>query len=109
MPVIVTGPAPADIVVTTPITQTITVPLVSPAAVTVGVVQGLPGESSPAFETQFPTALATWTLAVPSTFGRTPNVAVFVGGQAVIAEVHASDSLVSVIFPEPMTGSVVLN
>ena len=121
MPVIVTGPDPAEIVVTVVQPVAVLVPLPAPTTITVGTVQGLPGPAGPtgpagpageaiAFETVFATPLATWVVAVPVGFGgRTPNVGVYIGGQSVIAEVHASPTQVSVILPEPLTGSVVLN
>ena len=119
MPVIVTGPEPATIWVTTPVTTVVQVPVAAPATISVGAVLGLPGPVGPAgpagpagdsLATEVPVtiAAATWVIPVPVGFGRTPGVAVYVGGELVIAETHASDTMVSVILPAPMTGSVVL-
>lgn len=54
-------------------------------------------------------AAATWTIAVPAAFGRTPNVAIFSpGGEEVEADVTASSTIVTVQFPAPYAGSVLL-
>lgn len=50
----------------------------------------------------------TWTLTVPPEFGRTPSVAIYVGGQLVITDVTADSTTVSVQFPNPTAGSAVL-
>lgn len=51
--------------------------------------------------------LATW--AIPHTFGRIPNVSVYVAGELVDADVTATDQLVSVSFPSPAVGRVALS
>lgn len=51
---------------------------------------------------------ASWVISVPPEFGRRPGVAVYVAGELVEADVAADSSTVSVQFPTPTSGSVVL-
>lgn len=51
---------------------------------------------------------SSWVLPVPEEFGRRPNVAIYVAGEQVEADVNATSSTVSVQFPTPTSGSAVL-
>lgn len=70
---------------------------------------GPPGANL-AFEYVQATPLATWTIPVPVEFGRRPAVAVFLNsGEAVLADVSASSSSVTITFASPVSGSAVLS
>lgn len=71
--------------------------------------KGDPGASgSAAFEHTQSTPSSSWAIDVPVEMGRTPNVAVYVEGRLVLADVEANPSTVSITFPAPVAGSAVL-
>lgn len=53
------------------------------------------------------TPLATWTFT--HSLGRLPTVTIYIGGEIVWAPVDANATTVSVTFPSPQTGSLVLS
>lgn len=53
--------------------------------------------------------LATWTVPVPATLGRRPNVTVYIDGEVVDTDISATSTQVVVTFPSPQTGTVVLS
>lgn len=69
----------------------------------------LSGAPTVAFEATFPTPAGSWIIAVPASFGRRPNVAVYLAtGEEVHADVTASTSTVTVTFATPTAGTAVL-
>lgn len=71
--------------------------------------QGVPGASgSAAFEHTQSAPSSSWAIDVPEEMGRTPNVAVYIDGRLVLADVEANPSTVNITFPAPIAGSVVL-
>jgi len=79
------------------------------------VVRGPKGDTGPAgasgtaaFEHTQSTPSASWSIDVPPSMGRTPNVAVYVDGRLVLADVEADSSTVNITFPSPVAGSAVL-
>lgn len=53
--------------------------------------------------------LATWVYTFPYNLGRMPSVSIFLGtGEAVEADIHATPSAVSVSFPSPETGWLII-
>lgn len=54
------------------------------------------------------TPAATWIIPVPAGFNRTPAVAVYVGGELVLTDVTADETTVTIEFPAPTAGSVIL-
>lgn len=86
-----------------------------PAVIEVVQVLGLPGPAGPpgdnlAFEYTQATDLSTWTIPVPVGFGRRPSVAVYLAsGEAVMADVSASSTSVTITFASPQSGSAVLS
>lgn len=79
----------------------------------VAVIRGAAGPAGPpgvgtGVEVQQSTPAATWIFAVPVGFGRTPSVDIYVAGELVDADVTADSTTVSIQFPSPAVGSVVL-
>lgn len=71
--------------------------------------QGPPGASgTDAFEHVQSTPSASWVIAIPLSFGRRPNVDVYVGDVQVEADVTATSLNVNIQFPSPTSGSAVL-
>lgn len=52
---------------------------------------------------------STWTFPIPASIGRFPNVGIYIGGELVEADVTATTQVVSVSFPSPRTGVLVLS
>lgn len=66
---------------------------------------GLPGNNaSTAWEQMV--AVASW--SIPHLLGRIPAVALYVAGELVYADVHATPTVVTVVWPSPTTGVAVL-
>lgn len=90
----------------------IEVELPSTKVMEVGVIIGPPGPSgggsSIGVELVQTTPSASWVFSVPGGFSRKPAVTVYVAGEIVAADVTANLSTVSVTFPTPASGSVVL-
>lgn len=72
----------------------------------VGNIRGPAGPSGGEIHQQA-TPLATWTFN--HTLGRLPAVAVYFGTELVLAPVTASSTQVSVIFPSPQVGYLILS
>lgn len=51
---------------------------------------------------------ASWIIPVPVSMGRRPNVAVYILGNQVEADVSADSTTVSIAFPSPIAGTAVL-
>ena len=66
------------------------------------------GGAGASFEYVQSTPLATWTIPVPGTFGRRPDVAVYIGNESVDSDVQATSSQVVVTFASPQSGTAVL-
>lgn len=69
---------------------------------------GSNGGDSATIEYEQTTPSADWSFAVPPQLNRTPNVAVYVDGRLVLADVQADSETVNISFPSPTVGSVVL-
>lgn len=67
------------------------------------------GDGSGAFEYIQSTPLATWTIPVPLTMARRPNVDVYIADELVDTDVTASTTQVVITFPSPQVGSAVLS
>lgn len=87
----------------------------SPTADRIVVVRGPAGATGPAgsgnsdaIEYVQSAPSASWIIPTPEAMGRTPSVAVYVGGQLVMTDVFANETNVNVVFSEPTTGSAVL-
>lgn len=66
--------------------------------------------SEESFQYDQDTPLATWTIGVPSAMGRRPGVSIFDSNDALIlSDVVASETQVTVTFPEPIAGHVILS
>lgn len=72
----------------------------------VGNIRGPQGASAGEIHQQA-TPLATWTFN--HALGRLPAVAVYFGSELVLAPVSATSSQVSVIFPSPQVGYLILS
>lgn len=64
---------------------------------------------SDAFEFVQNTPSASWSILVPASMNRRPNVSVYVGGKLVFADISATSSAVNITFPSPVAGSAVLS
>lgn len=69
--------------------------------------KGDPGDAG--YEHTQSSPSASWSIALPTGFGRRPNVAVYVGDEQVEADVEATDLNVNIQFPTPTAGSAVIN
>jgi hypothetical protein len=67
-----------------------------------------PGGGSGGYEYEQSTPAATWIIAVPVDFERTPAVSVYVGGELVFTDVTADETTVTIEFPSPTAGLAVL-
>jgi hypothetical protein len=72
----------------------------------VGNIRGPAGESGGEIHQQ-ETPLATWTFA--HNLGRLPAVAIYFGNELVFAPVSADSTSVSVMFPSPQVGYLILS
>lgn len=94
--------------------QLVVVDVVTPAQVEVIEViqegpQGPPGIGGDgSFQILVTVPSATWNAELPFGFTRRPNVAVYVGDELVEADVFVVGATVSVIFPSPQTGVLVI-
>jgi hypothetical protein len=84
----------------------------------VEVATGVPGIQGPkgdpgdgiAFEYTQASPLATWTITVPATFGRRPNIAVYTeSGEHVLTDISSNSTTATITFASPTTGSAVLS
>lgn len=64
------------------------------------------GGSSGGFQHNQTTPSASW--SIPHSLGRLPNVQIYISGAVVIADVAATASLVTVVFPSATSGVAVL-
>jgi hypothetical protein len=53
------------------------------------------------------TPLATWT--IPHSLARLPSVAVYIGGELVLAPTTSTTTTVTITFPSPQSGFAILN
>jgi hypothetical protein len=53
------------------------------------------------------TPLATWT--IPHSLARLPSVAVYIGGELVLAPISSTITTVTITFPSPQSGFAILN
>lgn len=53
------------------------------------------------------TPLATWT--IPHSLARLPSVAVYIGGELVLAPITSTTTTVTITFPSPQSGFAILN
>lgn len=93
--------------------EVVQVAVTAPVVVEVAAVTGPPGPAGPSgvagsVEIPVPVAAATWTVPVPVALGRTPAVSVYIDGELVDTDVTASPTTVTVTFPAPVAGTVVL-
>lgn len=70
------------------------------------VIVGPPGPPGTAVVWDQPTPIATWT--IPHTLGRLPLVALYLNGQTVDTELHATPTQVVAVWPYPVAGQAVL-
>lgn len=101
---VISGPTPIVQITAPPTAQVLTV-----------VERGLRGPAGPpgsggdiSHEVEITAPASTWTVTVPDVFTRRPNVAIFIDDELVDADVHASITNVTVVFPTPQTGTLVL-
>lgn len=74
--------------------------------------QGPPGPAGTtgSFEYTQSTPLATWTIPIPGTFSRRPNITLYLSsGESVIADVSSTTTTATVTFASPVSGSAVLS
>lgn len=67
-----------------------------------------PGGGSGGYQHEQSVPAATWIIAVPIDYERTPAVSVYVGGELVITDVIADETTVTIEFPSPTAGLAVL-
>lgn len=71
--------------------------------------QGLPGTGGDLYYVyEQTTAAGTWSFPVPGYFPRLPNIAIYIGGELVESDIIVLDGNVTIIFPQPMSGTAVL-
>lgn len=68
--------------------------------------QGIPGASGSGFVHEQSVASASWSISHP--LMRLPNVAIYIAGEEVEADVTSDDTTTNISFPYPVTGYAVL-